>query len=345
MSAVSHVRVGLSCACLLALGAVALAQGGAGTIAGKVTDPNDKAVATGSMTAKNTATAAVFRVAVSAGGNYTLGQLPPGTYDLSFVLAGNMFAAFTQKGVLVQAGAAVKLDVHLQWGAILGTLGDDPVGVLDAIRAKASAPKGPTPRTPDGKPDFSGIWANIADENPPPLPLQPWARAIEKERVENNRKDSPQSRCLPGSPIQTMANFPYKFVQSRTVIVMLQDFDVPGVRQIFLDGRGHPEDWNPAWLGHSIGKWEKDTLVVDTTGYNDNGWILNAPHTEQLHVVERIRRPDLGHLEIDITAEDPGAFSGPWKRHINATLAGKDEEILEYICNENNKDVQHMVGK
>jgi hypothetical protein len=111
----------------------------------------------------------------------------------------------------------------------------------------------------------------------------------------------------------------------------------PGFRQIFLDGRGHPDVWNPAWQGHSIGKWEGDTLVVDTVGFNDQ--VQAGPiHSDQLHVVERMRRPDMAHLEIEITTEDPGAWmpGSVMKQNIHGVLA-LDQEILEFICQENNR--------
>ena len=117
-----------------------------------------------------------------------------------------------------------------------------------------------------------------------------------------------------------MTPFHYRFVQTPKIIVMMQEFDTPGYRQIYTDGSKHPEDWNPAWYGHSIGKWEGDTLVVDTVGFNDRGWLGVAPQTEKLHVVERITRPDLGHLQADITIEDPGVLRAPWKVTIRAGL-------------------------
>jgi hypothetical protein len=129
-------------------------------------------------------------------------------------------------------------------------------------------------------------------------------------------------------------------------VILLFEGETPGYRQVFLDGRSHPAAFGPTWMGHSVGRWEGDTLVIDTVGFNDRGWIdfQGHPHTEMLHVVQRIRRPDLGHLEIAITVEDPGAYRKPWTTNKTATLA-PDEEILEYICNENNRDVAHMVGK
>jgi len=129
-----------------------------------------------------------------------------------------------------------------------------------------------------------------------------------------------------------------KFIQTRDLLVILVEGSVPGVRQVFLDGRKHPDDPSPTWLGHSIGRWERDTLVVDTIGFNDRGWLDNAghPQTEKLHIVERYRRVDLGHLDVDITIDDPGAYTKPWKVHRILELA-PHEEIQEYICNENHK--------
>jgi hypothetical protein len=211
------------------------------------------------------------------------------------------------------------------------------------MRARARVPNGPAPRTPDGKPDFNGVWATIPDLTPSGFPpLQPFAGKIAQERRENNRKDAPGNFCLPNSPIPLLVPFHYRFEQTRQLIVMIQEFDTPGYRQIYMDGRGHPEDWNPAWYGHSTGKWEGDTLVVDTVGFNDRGWLGMAPQTEKLHVVERIRRPDFGHLEADITAEDPGVLTAPWNIKIRAGLLPK-EDILEFV--RENIKAEHFVGK
>jgi hypothetical protein len=165
--------------------------------------------------------------------------------------------------------------------------------------------------------------------------------------MANESKDYPGGFCLPANAAPITRAFPYKFVQTPTLIVALHESDTPGVRQIFLDGRTHPKDPNPTWQGHSIGRWEGDTLVIDTTGYNDKSWLslTGIPHTEKLHTVERIRRPDYGHIDVEITMDDSAAFTGPWKRTFTATLAPADEEILEFICNENNHDASHYRGK
>ena len=121
------------------------------------------------------------------------------------------------------------------------------------------------------------------------------------------------------------------------MMVMLEDYDFPGWRQIFLDGRPHPDaqHWNPAWLGHSTGTWEGDTWCRHRRLQRSGLAAGAAPHTEKLHVVERMRRPDAGHLEVEVTAEDPGALTAVWKRKVRATLGGKDEQVLEYLCENN----------
>ena len=212
------------------------------------------------------------------------------------------------------------------------------------------APSGQAPRTPDGKPDLSGVWGpdrhfiyDISSALKPGdvLPLQPWAADLAKKRMS---KDDPEANCLP-TGVPRMAPYPWKIVQRPELILFLFEGNIHSYRQIFLDGRGHPKDPDPAWYGDSIGHWEGDTLVVDTIGFNDHFWFDFAghPHTEQLHVIERYQRRDLGNLDIDITIIDPGAYTEPWK--IKRTSVLMKGEIQEYICNENNQDVQHIVGK
>jgi len=171
----------------------------------------------------------------------------------------------------------------------------------------------------------------------------PWVQPVLQERRENNWKDIPTARCLPWGPTFDVPTV-FKFIQAPTEIVVLTE-DVFSYRQIFLDGRGHPKDGDPTWMGHSTGRWDGDTLVVDTAGFNDKSWTpVPYPHTEKLHLIERIRRPDAGHLEIETTVDDPGTYAGPWtfKRTSNLLVG---EEIGEYVCAENNQDLEHTVGK
>jgi len=288
----------------------------------------------------------VVREFSSANGEYRL-NLPPGIYDVSVPMPCCQYGSFTQPGVAVNAGETRRLNIRLPWGANLGTIGDDPILLLNEFRERAAVPRGPAPRTADGKPDVSGIWINVYNPDSPPPPLQPWADQLHRQRQENDSKDYPGGFCLPANAAPITRAFPYKFVQTPKLIVVLHESDTPGVRQIFLDGRGHPKDMNPTWEGHSIGHWEGDTLVVDTAGYNDRSWLSlsGIPHTEKLHTVERIRRPEYGRLEVEITMDDSDAFTGPWKRTFTATLAPPDEEIMEFVCGENNRDVNHYRGK
>ena len=217
----------------------------------------------------------------------------------------------------------------------------------DAQKAKP----GPAPRTPEGRVDLSGIWG--ADRNfifdihdalkkGEELPIQPWAEKLARERMS---KDDPEAHCLPtGVPRQ--APYPWRILQTPTHVFFLFEGNIHSYRQIFLDGRKHPDDPDPTWYGHSIGRWEGDSLIVDTVGFNDRFWFDFAghPHTQQMHVVERYRRSDFDHLDYEITIDDPGAYTRPFVLEGHSTYQHGDE-LIEYICNENNKDLEHIVGK
>ena len=232
--------------------------------------------------------------------------------------------------------------------AVVASSGRVGVAAQSAAKPKASAP---TPRTPDGKVDFSGIWSpdrnfiydiNDALAKGEALPLQPWAEKLARERLS---KDDPEALCLPtGVPRQ--APYPWRIVQTGTHMFFLFEGNIHSFRQIFMDGRKQPADPNPTWYGHSVAKWEGDTLVVDSVGFNDRFWFDFAghPHTEKLHVIERYRRPDFDHLDYDTTIDDSGAYTKPFTLHGHSTYEHTDE-LIEYICNENNKDLSHIVGK
>jgi hypothetical protein len=209
----------------------------------------------------------------------------------------------------------------------------------------------PTPRASDGKPDFNGLWGpdhnfiydiSSALKKGDVLPLQPWAEKVTRERMSNA---DPEARCLPAG-VPRMAPYPWKIVQQPKLMVFLFEGNIHTYRQIFLDGRGHPDDPDPTWYGHSIAKWEGDTLVVDSIGFNDKFWFDFAahPHTEKLHITERYRRPDYSHLDYEVVIDDPGAYTRPFTMYGHSPLV-ENSEIIEYICNENNQDVGHIVGK
>jgi len=212
----------------------------------------------------------------------------------------------------------------------------------------------PAPRTADGKPDLSGIWMppsgyvfSIATGmKPEDIPFQPWAAELYKQRRENLSKEDPVGHCImAGVPRADNVPYPFKILNSAGELAILYEA-VHGFRQIFLDGRPLPKDPQPTWMGYSIGHWEGDTLAVETTGFNDQGWLDNdgRPATDALHVTERFRRKDVGHLELEITIDDPKAYTKPWVVHESFKLL-PDTELLEYVCNENNKDLGHLVGK
>ena len=204
----------------------------------------------------------------------------------------------------------------------------------------------PAPRTPDGKPDLSGLWqsasvyvGNIAkDLKPGDVPFQPWAEALYTHRRATDSKDDPTASCIPGGvPRADLVPYPFKIINAPGMVVILYEA-VQSWRQIFTDGRALPEDPQPTWMGYSVGRWDGDAFVVDTAGFNDKGWLDNAgkPATEQLHVTERFIRKNFGNMDIQITIDDPKAYTKPWT--VTQPLALQpDTELLEYICNENNK--------
>ena len=208
------------------------------------------------------------------------------------------------------------------------------------------------PRGPDGKPELDGIW--FIDETPlgaygeRPVALRSEIRpeevilTPEGEALQQQLKNySPV--CLPANISGLAAAQPFKIFSNRGTVVIL--YEVQTIyRQIFVDGRPLPKDPNPAWLGYSVGKWDGDTFVVETAGFNDRAPVPGGrPHSDALRIIERFRRPDFGHLQIEYTIDDPKVYVKPWmiKQSLHLT---PDTELLEYICNENEKDLKHMVG-
>ncbi len=194
------------------------------------------------------------------------------------------------------------------------------------------------PRTADGKPDLSGVWENFREAAGPPttglgptlgsnqfwdigygmkdgLPYQPWAKDLLAKRIGENSKDNPDAHCLPMGLMQLHTHpQPRKIIQTPGVIVILYEGN-SGIRQIFTDGRALPSrDAQPWWYGYSVGKWDGDTLVVETTGFRDDGWldVNGSPLTEAGKMTERFRRVNYGNLEIEVTVDDPKAYTKPW---------------------------------
>jgi hypothetical protein len=326
--------------CLAALSLAALAQGDKGSISGTVTDPFGKPARLANVQAKNTATGAVSKASAGATGNYKLADLPAGAYDVTANAPG--VRGFERKGVSVQAAKATALDIRLEEGTQLSTLGEDGESIV-ADQKKHAPPSGPAPRTIDGKPDLSGVWWSPVTVDPGKPEWTAYAQKVAQERTENYRKDAPQARCLPGA---TLRRGPlYEFVQTKDTIVEISDDDSPGFHHIYF-GRSHPKDPDILWYGDSVARWDGDTLVVDRVNFEDAVWLDqdSHPHGPDLHIVERYRRPDLGHLETEITVEDPKVLAKPWTfKRVSELAAG--HTIREFLCTENNRDVPHMIGK
>jgi hypothetical protein len=211
----------------------------------------------------------------------------------------------------------------------------------------------PAPRTADGKPELSGVWAPAA--NPFRFDLiqdlkdeaifRPAAEAKFQQNVNNFRKDDPFTNCLPMGPTEIMAAT-YRMIQTPSMVAVLFESQTGRYRQIYMDGRKLPADPNPSWLGYSVGHWDGDTLVVETTGFNDRTWLDRAghPHSEKLRVTERFRRVDFGHMQFQITYNDPETLTQPLTRSLTMNYVA-DNDMLESVCNENgNPDAHRLVG-
>ena len=207
------------------------------------------------------------------------------------------------------------------------------------------------PRTPDGKPDLSGMWRpevnpyrfdviqDLKDESI----FRPEAEAVFRKNVADFHRDDPVTNCLPGGPSEMLSTM-YRIIQSPRVVAVLYEGGMGRYRQIYVDGRQLPKDPNPTWLGYSVGHWEGDTLVVESAGFNDRSWLDRAghPHSENLRVTERFRRVDFGHMQFQITYNDPETLTKPLSFSLTVTYAA-DTDMLENVCNESDRKV-HMVG-
>ena len=224
------------------------------------------------------------------------------------------------------------------------------------------------PRTADGKPDLSGLWImqtkrqgnpdfpgceavsdefiNIGSSLKGGLPYQPWAADLVKARRSEQRVNDPMSRCLPIGPIRLHTwNGPRKVVQAAGLLIIMNELDT-SYRQIFTDGRLLPADPNPSWNGYSSGKWEGDTFVAQTSGFRDGMWLdaLGNPMTDAAKITERFRRINFGHMEIEITVDDPKAYTKPWTVTLNQVIK-LDTDLLDFVCADNEKDASHLSSK
>jgi hypothetical protein len=219
-------------------------------------------------------------------------------------------------------------------------------GTLSSPKQEASPRQ--SPNVADRPADPSAItgsrqMANIGVDLPGGLPYQPWLVPIVRERTDNLAKDDPHIRCLPDHFLRAYG-MPHllKFVHSPRLLVVLNEMNA-GYRQVFTDARPLPEDPNPSWQGYSSGKWAGDTLVIDTIGLRDDTWIdwNGSVLTQAAKVREQIRRPDFGHLEIQVTVDDPKAYTRPWTVTLNQRIV-VDTELIDEVCLENEQSLKHM---
>jgi hypothetical protein len=261
--------------------------------------------------------------------------------------------------LLVVATLLVAAPASAQW------LNYPTAGVPRDARGKPNL-SAPAPRAVDGKPDLSGVWQ--LDGTCPPegcidypvgpefrnfgarlsggLPYQPWAAALVKERSALVGRDDPVAWCKPAGVLRLLTfPPPRKLLQLPGLVVLLSERDVT-FRQIFTDGRPLPEDPEPSFNGYSTGRWAQDTLVVETIGLRDGIWIdrNGSPMTDAARITERFHRVNYGRLDVEVTVNDPKAYTKPWTVTLHQKIL-PDTDLLEYHCNDNEKDRAHLVGK
>ena len=233
----------------------------------------------------------------------------------------------------------------------LGAQAQAPVtpGALGQAVRRPPPPTGPVQRLPDGTVDMTGLWVGGGSEadlerqgglQPGEIPVLPWVKEHMAKLVITS---DPSSYCLPMG-IPRMAPYPWRVVQDppykrATHLYILNEGNIHTYRQIFMDGRKHPAEPEGTWFGHSIGRWDGDTLVIDSVGFNGKVWMdrRGHPQTPQMHIVERFTRVNLGNLAREVLIDDPGAYSKPFTVKFEARLSNPGDDIMEYICNENNQ--------
>ncbi len=229
----------------------------------------------------------------------------------------------------------------------------------------------PAPRHPDGRVNFgpppgeTGVWERRNEHlviNPrsyqaaatktarihiDAVPLQPWARALTDHRHQLALASEPYTRCKPaGGPRQFMSPYGLEIVEfaEQQRIFIFNISNAQSYRTVYMDGRGHPATLTPSFLGHSVGRWEGDTLVIDSVGFNEDFWMNRdgLPHTSQLHLTERLTRTDFDTLNYEVTIDDPGAYTAPWTSGYTLGWT-RGSELFEYICQENNLSPEGML--
>jgi hypothetical protein len=262
--------------------------------------------------------------------------------------------------------AGVPVLVCCAWGqSAQPRLAKDP-GAFDHAQSAADQPRsqtkaGPAPHLPDGRPDFGGKGAwypgfsgNIAEtqwkgvksaDHHVDVPFLPSALDLFNQRVESQSKDDPEARCLPvGVPRYMFDPYPFQMIQTADKVIFIFEGDNYPWRVVRIGGQ-HPKDLKPTWMGDAVGHYDGETLVVDVVGFNGKAWLDQAGHlqTERQHLTERYTRTDSLTLKYEVTIDDPGAYSAPWTT-ANTVRWRPGMELLEYVCDENEKSSKHMIG-
>ncbi len=245
------------------------------------------------------------------------------------------------------SGPAPKMaDGHPDFSGLWDNVRGNSVEVCRTRQSGPTPGPAPAPVPPSGPP--AATFGNIGAGFKEGLPLKPWAKELLAKRMSENSKDNPDAHCLPMGLMQFHTHpEPRKVLQTPTELVIMYEANA-GLRQIYTDGRPLPkvEDVEPWWYGYSVGHWDGDTLVVETVGFRDDVWldVRGTPLTNKGKLTEKFRRPDYGHLNIEVTVDDPSAYTKPFTVQVSQRLL-PNSELIEFVCAENEQSDAHLVGK
>ncbi len=305
-----------------------------GSVSGKVLDPAGHPVYHAPVRVIDSAGTVDERRFTDREGGFAVTDLPSGTYVVEVAMPCCAFEAYASAPVELDASQSLAKPIVLTRTDFLIALADDPGSLASELLERRQLPEDPVGHV-DGHPDLNGVW--LLEDDPFPAEPQPsaWAEEVAAARDPDDLAQDLFARCLPGELPVPGASIPMvtRFVHTPELVVMLFE-GPPGFRQVFLDGRSHPEFPNPAWLGHSIGHWEGDTLVVETIGFDTRGQSGDYPRSESMRLVERYTRTDIGYMDLELTIIDPPVFAAPWTRNLHLDLVPQ-EGLIEFVCENN----------
>ncbi len=306
----------------------------AGSIAGSVLGPAGEPVFHAPVRVTDSANGLDTRRFTDRQGQFVFDDLPAGSYVVEVAVPCCAFEKYKSGPVELASDQNTTTSITLRPADFLIALADDPGSLAVELLERRKLPERAVGRV-GGNPDMNGVWLLEDDPFPDePVPT-PWAKKAAEARDPDDLEQDLFALCLPGELPVPGASIPMltRFVHTPDLLAMLFE-GPPGFRQIFLDGRSHPNDPNPAWLGHSVGHWEGETLVIESIGFDTRGQSGDYPRSGSMRLIERYTRRNMGQMDLELTIIDPNVFETPWTRNLHLDFVPQ-EELIEFVCENN----------